>query len=196
MVVELHHQFAHHIWLCHILLFLVPLRFQNSLRRTLGRRVWSKNGNHWLWRKAESDRVQSSSSFSRLGNSPSCCWSWCLYTSGGETKRLSSVKKCVYFSTKRLTLWCLKISVANFQWKGGVGFISTCHPGEEDRHDEPFSWPGYDVNKIIPTKSIPSLIIAILKFSVLTDCHCWELRSASKSWKQTLAHRSWLRFNF
>ena len=95
MVVELHHQFAHHIWLCHIYVFLVLLRFQNSLRRTLGRRVWSKNGNHCLWGKAESDRMQGSSSFSRLGNSPSCCGAWCLYTSGGETKRLSSVKKNV-----------------------------------------------------------------------------------------------------
>ena len=73
-------------------------------------------------------------------------WRWDHHL---KHKRLYSVKECVHFPTKRLTLWCLKISVANFQWKGGVGFISTCHPGEEDRHDEPFSWPGYDVNKII-----------------------------------------------
>ena len=195
MVVELHHQFAHHIWLCHILLFLVPLRFQNSLRRTLGRRVWSKNGNHWLWRKAESDRVQSSSSFSRLGNSPSCCWSWCLYTSGGETKRLSSVKKNV--STFLQRDW--PFDVWRFLWQifnEKVALVSSRLATLEKKIAtmSPFLDQVMTLTKSF--SSNPSLIIAILKFSVLTDCHCWELRSASKSWKHTLAHRSWLRFNF
>ena len=195
MVVELHHQFAHHIWLCHILLFLVPLRFQNSLRRTLGRRVWSKNGNHWLWRKAESDRVQSSSSFSRLGNSPSCCGAWCLYTSGGETKRLSSVKKNV--STFLQRDW--PFDVWRFLWQifnEKVALVSSRLATLEKKIAtmSPFLDQVMTLTKSF--SSNPSLIIAILKFSVLTDCHCWELRSASKSWKHTLAHRSWLRFNF
>ena len=121
MVVELHHQFAHHIWLCHILLFLVLLRFQNSLRRTLDRSVWSKNGNHCLWGKAESDRVQSSSSFSRLGNSPSCCGAWCLYTSGGETKRLCSEQKMRPLFYKEIDPlmfedFCGKFSMKRWRW--------------------------------------------------------------------------------
>ena len=85
-------------------------------------------------------------SFLLLGSVLIYIWRWDHHL---KHKRLSSIKEWVHFSTKRLTLWCLKISVANFQWKGGFGFISTCHPGEEDRHYEPFSWPGYDVNKII-----------------------------------------------